>query len=112
MAKLSLTKLTLSGSDPSLCRYLYNGSDNAPYVAITFNSAPGMTKDAFASGLKQGQSNVQPVSGVADSAFSRGGTAGGSGLSPLSGDTVCSIVTTVPTTTAGQVALAKSILGS
>jgi hypothetical protein len=47
---------------------------------------------------------------VGDDAFTFAGSEGGGGLSFLSGDTVSSIFSTVPTTTAGKIALAKSIL--
>jgi hypothetical protein len=82
-------------------------------VVITFNAAPGMTSSMFESGLKSGQKDVKPVPGVADSAFSWGDSTGGtgSGLSFLSGTTVCSIVSTVSTTTSGKDTLAKAILG-
>ena len=111
MSNLHLSKLVLDGSDPSMCLYLFNGSKSAPYALVTFNAAPGITAAAFEAGLKSGQSNVRPVHGLADSAFSFGGSAGGSGLSFLSGDTVSSIYSTVPTTTTGKIALARSILG-
>ncbi len=111
-SSLKLSKLVLDGGDPSLCQYLFNGSKTAPYAVITFNSAPGITAAAFESGLKKEQSDVKAVPGLADDAFTFTGTTGGSGLSFLSGDTICSIYSTVPTTTAGKIALAKSILGS
>jgi hypothetical protein len=66
---------------------------------------------AFGAGLKKAQSGVAAGPGLADCAFSFTGPGGGSRLSFISGDTVCSIYSTVPTATAGQVALAKSILG-
>jgi hypothetical protein len=111
MSKLQLSKLVLDGGDPSMCQYLFNGSKTAPYAVITFNSAPGMTPASFEAGLKSGQSGVEAVPGLADDAFTFTGSAGGSGLSFLSGDTVSSIFSTVPTTTAGKIALARSILG-
>ena len=110
MSDLQLSKLVLDGGDPSMCRYLFNGSKSAPYVVITFNSAPGITPASFEAGLKSGQSGVEAVPGLADAAFTFTGSAGGSGLSFLSGDTISSIFSTVPTTTAGKIALAKSIL--
>ncbi len=110
MSNLQLSKLVLDGGDPSMCRYLFNGSKSAPYVVITFNSAPGITPASFEAGLKSGQSDVEAVPGLADAAFTFTGSAGGSGLSFLSGDTISSIFSTVPTTTAGKIALAKSIL--
>jgi hypothetical protein len=110
MSNLQLSKLVLDGGDPSMCQYLLNGSKSTPYAVITFNSAPGMTPASFESGLKSGQSDVKAVPGLADAAFTFAGTAGGSGLSFLSGNTVSSIFSTVPTTTAGKIALAKSIL--
>lgn len=110
MSNLHLSDLTLDGGDPSFCRYLFKGSKTAPYVAITFNSAPGFTPVAFHASLKQGQHNVRPVPGLADAAYTFGGKAGGSGLSILSNSTVCSILSTVPTSTAGKVALARLIL--
>jgi hypothetical protein len=110
MSKLQLSKLVLDGGDPSMCRYLFNGSKTTPYAVITFNSAPGITPASFEAGLKSGQSGVEAVPGLADAAFTFTGSAGGSGLSFLSGDTISSIFSTVPTTTAGKIALAKSIL--
>jgi hypothetical protein len=106
-----LSRLVLHGDDPSTCEYLHNGDQAAPYAVITFSSAPGLTDAAFAAGLKKAQSGVTAVPGLADSAFSFTGSGGGSGLSFISGDTVCSIYSTVPTTTAGKVSLAKSIVG-
>jgi hypothetical protein len=111
MSSLQLSKLVLEGSDPSMCRYNFNGSKSAPYAVITFNSAPGMTAATFAASLKSGQTGVKAVPGLADAAFTFTGSAGGSGLSFLSGDTVSSIFSTVPTTAAGKIALAKLILG-
>ena len=61
------------------------------------------------SGLAAGQTGAKAVPGLADAAFSFA-SAPGSGLSFLSGDTICSIDTTVPTTTDDEIALAKSIL--
>jgi hypothetical protein len=110
MSKLQLSKLVLDGGDPSLCQYLFNGSKTTPYAVITFNSAPGTTSASFEAGLKSGQSDVEAVSGLADAAFTFKGSVLGSGLSFLSGDTICSIYTAVPTTTADKIVLAKSIL--
>jgi hypothetical protein len=110
MSDLQLSKLVLDGGDPSLCQYLFNGSKTTPYAVITFNSAPGTTSASFEAGLKSGQSDVEAVSGLADAAFTFKGSVLGSGLSFLSGDTICSIYSAVPTTTAGKIVLAKSIL--
>jgi len=110
MSNLQLSKLVLDGGDPSMCNYLFNGSKTAPYAVITFNPAPGMTAASFEAGLKSGQSGVEAVPGLADAAFTFKASAGASGLSFLSGGTICSIFSTVRTTTAGKVALAKSIL--
>lgn len=110
MSNLHLSKLVIEGSDPSMCRYNFNGSKTAPYAVITFNSAPGMTPASFEASLKSAQSGVKSVAGLADAAVTFTGAAGGSGLSFVSGDTVSSIFSTVPTTTAGKIALAKSIL--
>jgi hypothetical protein len=60
-------------------------------------------------GLVKEQSGVKPVSGLADAAYTWG-SGKGSGLSFLSGSTICSIVTTVPTTSAAELALAQAIL--
>jgi hypothetical protein len=111
MSNLRLSKLVVEGSDPSICRYNFNGSKAAPYAVITFNSAPGMTPASLEASLKSGQSGVKAVPGLADAAFSFTGSTGGSGLTFLSGATVSSIYSTVPTTKAAKVALAKSILG-
>jgi hypothetical protein len=110
MSNLRLSKLVLDGGDPSMCQYLFNGSKTTPYAVITFNSAPGITPASFEAGLKSAQSGVKADPGLADAAFTFTGSAGGSGLSFLSGDTISSIFSTVPTTTAGKIALAKSIL--
>jgi hypothetical protein len=110
MSNLQLSKLVLDGGDPSMCQYLFNGSKTTPYAVITFNSSPGMTPASFKASLKSAQSGVEAVPGLADAAFTFTGPEGGGGLSFLSGDTISSIFSTVPTTTAGKVALAKSIL--
>jgi hypothetical protein len=110
MSNLQLSKLVLDGGDPSMCQYLFNGSKTTPYAVITFNSSPGMTPASFKASLKTAQSGVEAVTGLADAAFTFTGPEGGSGLSFLSGDTISSIFSTVPTTTAGKIALAKSIL--
>lgn len=114
MSNLHLSSLVVDGGDPSLCQYLFNGDKASPYVVITLNSAPGYTPAMLESGLTQGQSDVKAVSGLADAAFSftPSGGGGGVGLTFLSGNTICSIATTVPTTVAGEIALAKSILGN
>ncbi|HEY0932484.1 MAG TPA: hypothetical protein VGD91_01970 [Trebonia sp.] len=62
--------------------------------------------------LKKAQSDVKPVPGLADAAYSWVGSGGGHGLTFLSGDTICSIDSTVPTTLADKTALARSIIGS
>jgi hypothetical protein len=110
MANLQLASLVLGSGDPSMCEYLFNGSESAPYVVITFTYAPGITAAVFESGLKGGQADVKAVAGVGDVAFSFAGISDGVGLSLLSGSTACSIVTTVPSTTAGEVSLAQKIL--
>jgi hypothetical protein len=110
MSNLHLSSLTVSGDDPSTCQYLFNGSKSAIYVIVTFNAAPGVTAAAIESGLKTGQSDVEPVSGLADAAFSFKGPAAGEALTFLSGTTICSIATSVSTTTADEVTLAKAIL--
>jgi hypothetical protein len=110
MSNLQLSKLVLDGGDPSMCQYLFKGSKTTPYAVITFNSSPGMTPASFKASLKSAQSGVEAVPGLADAAFTFTGPEGGSGLSFLSGDTISSIFSTVPTTTAGKIALAKSIL--
>lgn len=109
MSSLHLTSLVVDGSDPSLCRYLFNGDKTAPYVLITFNAVPGFTPAMLQSGLTSGQTDVKAVPGLADAAFSFA-SAPGLGLSFLSGDTVCSIATAVPTATDEELALAKAIL--
>lgn len=109
MSNLHLTSLVVDGSDPSTCLYLFNGDKASPYAVITFNAGPGMTPATLQSGLTSGQTDVKAVPGLADAAFSFT-TDPGRGLTFLSGDTVCSIDTTVPTTTADEVALAKAIL--
>jgi len=109
MSNLHLTSLVVDGSDASMCQYLFNGDKASPYVVITFTSAPEMTPAMLQSGLTSGQTGVKAVPGVADAAFSFD-AAPGLGLTYLSGDTVCSIGTTVPTTTDDEVALAKAIL--
>ncbi len=82
-----------------------------PYVAITFSAVPASdTPGSFQDQLKQAQSGVKAVAGLADAADTFTGSGGGSGLSFLSGGTICSIFTTVPTTTAGKAALARSII--
>ena len=111
MSNLHLSQLVVDGDDPTFCRYLYKGSKAAPYVAISFGPAPpGYTPASFESDLKSAQSGVKPVSGLADAAYTYTGEEGASGLSLLSAGTICSIITAVPTTTAGKVALAKAIL--
>lgn len=113
MSNLHLSSLVVDGADPSLCRYDFNGSKTSPYAVITFNDTPGFTPAMLKDGLTKGQSNVKAVPGLADAAFSFSSTGNGPGvgLTFLSGTTVCSIYTTVPTTTAGEIALAKVILG-
>lgn len=111
MSNLHLSMLTVNGADPSSCQYLFKGSKTAPYVVITFNPAPpNFTPASFGTQLKRAQSGVEAVPGLADAAFTFTGSAGGSGLSFLSGGTICSIFSTVPTTAAGKIALAKSII--
>jgi hypothetical protein len=111
MSKLGLSKLVVHGADPSFCEYLYQGNNADPYVAITFSAAPpSITPGSFQDQLKQAQSGVKAVAGLADAADTFTGSGGGSGLSFLSGGTICSIVSSVPTTTAGKVALARSII--
>ena len=112
MSKLQLSSLVVDGGDPSICTYDFNGDKAKPYAVVTFNSAPGITEAAFESSLRAKQSNVTPVPGVADAAFSFSGSSGGVGLSFLSGNTVCSIFTTVPNTTPNEVSLAKVLLGN
>ncbi len=109
MSNLHLSSLVLDGGDPSICQYLFNGSQTAPYAVVTF-TAPAITPAAFEAGLKSGQSGVEVVPGLADAAFTFTVSGGGNGLSFLSGSTVCSIVTTVPTTTAGEISLARALL--
>jgi hypothetical protein len=109
MSNLHLISLVVDGSDPSICRYLFNGDKLSPYVAITFNSVPGYTPAQLQSGLTAGQTGVKAVPGLADAAFSFTSD-GGLGLSLLSGDTICSIDTTVATTTNEEIALANAIL--
>ncbi len=110
MSKLNLTALVLGGTDPRFCRYLFHGASGAPHVVITFDAASGMTHAAFEAGLKQDQSDVKPVPGLGDAAYTWAGIADSRGLSTLSGSTVFSILTTVPTATAGQIALAQAII--
>jgi hypothetical protein len=112
MTNLHLSSLVVSGGDASLCQYLFNADKASPYVVITFNAVPSFTPAMLESGLTQGQSNVKAVSGLADAAFAftPSGGGAGAGLTFLSGDTVCSIVTTVATTADGEIALARSIL--
>lgn len=95
--------------NPGYCLYNFHGAKNAPYAVITFNSAPGITPTAVEAGLKSGQKNVVAVPGLADAAFSFS-SGRGRGLTFLSGTVVCSIGTTVPTTAAGEEALARTIL--
>lgn len=109
MSNLHLTSLVVDGTDPSICQYLFNGDKASPYAVITFNSVPGYTPAMLQSGLTAGQTGVKAVPGLANAAFSFT-SAPGSGLSFLSGDTICSIDTTVPTTTDEEIALAKAIL--
>ena len=112
ISNLKLSALVLGSGDPSLCVYDFHGNKQAPYVEITFNAAPGFTPAMLQAGLAGGQKDVKPVSGVADAAFSFTPKEGpGVGLTFLSGTIVCSIVTTVPTTPAGEIALATVILG-
>jgi replicative DNA helicase len=111
MSNLHLSSLTVSGADPSMCQYLHNGDKSQPYAVITFNAAPGFTADMVKAGLVQEQSDVKPVSGVADAAYSFSPKEGqGVGLTFLSGSVVCSIFTSVPATVAGETALAGVIL--
>ncbi len=110
MSNLHLTSLVVDGADPSICGYLFNGDQAAPYVLITFNALPpGLTPATLQSALTSGQTNVKAVPGLGDAAFSFDHSPG-LGLIFLSGDTVCGIATEVPTTTHDEVALAKSIL--
>jgi hypothetical protein len=111
MSNLHLSGLVVDGGDPDFCQYLFNGNKEAPYAVITFGAAHGFTAASLEAGLRQEQTNVVAVPSLADSAFSFAGTAGGIGLSFLSGDIICSIFTTVPTTSAGEIALARLILG-
>ena len=83
----------------------------APYVAIEFHCrSPSVTPGSFQDQLKKTQPGVKALAGLADSAATYTGSAAGSGLSFLSGGTICSIFTSVPTTTAGKVAVARSII--
>jgi hypothetical protein len=110
MSALHLASLVVDGADPSMCEYLFKGDKTAPYVLITFNALPpGLTAATIQSGLASGQTDVKTVAGLGDAAFSFSSSPG-LGLTFLSSSTVCSIVTTVPTTTDDEVALAKSIL--
>ncbi len=109
MSNLHQTSLVVHSADPSICEYLFNGSKSAPYVAITFNANPGITVAQVKAGLEQEQKDVKPVPGLADAAFSFAAPPGG-GLTFLSGDTICSILSVVPTTTADEVALANAII--
>ncbi|HEY3907415.1 MAG TPA: hypothetical protein VGM14_26155 [Streptosporangiaceae bacterium] len=108
MSNLHLTSLVVSG-DPSICEYLFKGNKSSPYAAITFNANPGITPAKVKASLKQGQTDVQDVPGLGDAAFSFASDRG-KGLTFLSGGTICSIDTTVPTTIAAEVALARAIL--
>lgn len=109
MSNLHQTSLVVRGGDPSICEYLYKGNKSAPYVLITFNANPGITAAGVERGLKHGQKDVRPVPGAGDAAFSFAASPG-KGLTFLSGDTVCSILTVRPTTTADEVALANAII--
>jgi hypothetical protein len=109
MSNLHQTSLVVHGADPSICEYLFKGNKLAPYVTITFNANPGITVAQVKAGLEQGQKDVKVVPGLADAAFSFAAPTGG-GLTFLSGDTICSILSIVPTTTADEVALANAII--
>ncbi len=111
MSKLGLSQLVVHLASPGFCEYLYQGNKAAPYVAIEFFAAPpGTTPGSFQDQLKKTQPGVKALAGLADAAATYTGSGSGSGLSFLSGGTICSIFTSVPTTTAGKVALARSII--
>jgi hypothetical protein len=108
MSNLHLSMLILPGDDPSLCEYLFKGDKSQPHVVITFSSAP-LSAAAFEAGLREAQQNVKVVPGLADAAVTFG-YAGSQGLSFLSGNTIVSILATVPTAAGGETALARAIL--
>jgi hypothetical protein len=108
MSSLHLTSLIVSG-DPSLCEYLFKGNKSAPSAAIIFSANPGLTAAKVKASQRQGHSDFQDVPGLGDAAFSFASDRG-KGLTFLSGGTICSIDTTVPTTTADEVALARAII--
>ncbi len=109
MSNLHQTSLVVHGADPSICQYFFKGNKAALYVAITFGANPGITVAQVKAGLEREQKDVKPVPGLADAAFSFGAPPG-LGLTFLSGDTICSILSGVPTTTADEVALANAII--
>ncbi len=109
MSKLHQTSLVVHGADPSFCEYLFKGNKSAPYVTITFNASPRFTVAQVKASVEHGQKVVKVVPGLADVAFSFAAPPGG-GLTFLSGDTICSILSIVPTTTADEVALANAII--
>jgi hypothetical protein len=69
MSNLNLSKLVVSGDDPSICQYLFNGDKASPYAVVTFNAAPGFTPAMLKDGLAKEQTDIKAVSGLADAAY-------------------------------------------
>jgi hypothetical protein len=105
MSNLKISGLVLEAGDPSLCRYNVNGSPN---VQITFNAGPGITPAIFEAGVRAGHTSVVAVPNLGDAAFSYGTSP--LALSVLSGGIFLTIISTVPTTPADEISLAKAII--
>ncbi len=114
MSTLQLSGLTPGPVDTesgeSICSYLAGSGSGSPQAVVTFSPNPGLTIARVLTSAQKDHPDAQPVAGLADGALTWSGDNGGIGLSFITASTIVTIYTTVPTTLAGETALAQLIL--